>query len=615
MSTNSRVCDRCIRFIWVGDLRRPRCTRCFEVGFSCTYSTERRKPGPARGSRRQIHADRMGETGHSNSPGSPHNDQDGPEDLDSIQSSLGDTRATRPSASQTTPSQATLPDFNQLGFSVSPHGSIDSHQQSQARFPGYYLEPQQERQLLVHFFDEVHSAIPLFQKDKFLKRYDSGLVYPGLVLTIVAITAKILGPISYWKSEDIHECIVALLKTTSDRDSSSTRISLDEFKRDCILVYYEFHQYPGPSSWMKINGLTRRAQLMGLNQIDNPELCSAFDIALVTEDDIEDWRSLFWCIYALDCYSNVTCGAPFMIDLDSINTALLRRSNNDDGDVPVSVPKIYLPDEPDRLWKTVQDIVSSGCAVDYNIHMVTTTVLRQTGRILRLRTEGKRLPYQVQAVKNLVTTLRLSLPPRYLNPSRNVLKAESQADHHTRLTNILHLHMARFTLTMPQDLGTNEAEWMENWHQSLETCQDIVLVVEQWNNHFSPRVDPAICFIGFSALTMLELHRRSVIASESPLLASLNQSIKVLLLFLEHFATMWAVPKLLIRQFKNYQTDIPLTYMDIDLILNRLKTPLHPKAVEVTSPMALDGMESLAYLDMAVYFPDTWSFDIVGHHV
>ncbi|KAI0599777.1 hypothetical protein F4775DRAFT_549810 [Biscogniauxia sp. FL1348] len=613
MPTNSRVCDRCIRKKVKCDLKRPRCTRCSEVGFSCTYSTERRKPGPARGSRRRKHADRVTETGQSNSPDSPQNDQDGPEHLRS-EPSLGDTLASQPSASQTTP-QATLPDFDQPGFGFSPHGSINSHQQSQPRFPGYYLEPQQERQILVHFFDEVHSAIPLFQKEKFLKRYDSSLVYPGLIMAMVAITAKILGPISYWRSEDIDECIGALLKTTSDHDSSSTRISLDEFKRDCILVYYEFHQYPGPSSWMKINGLTRRAQLMGLNQIDNPELCSAFDMALVTEDEIEDWRSLFWCIYSLDCYSNVTCGAPFMIDLDSINTALVSRSNNDDGDVPLSVSRIYLPDEPDRLWKTVQDIVSSGCAVDYNIHMVTTTMLRQTGKILRLRTEGKRLPDQILAIKNTLATIRLSLPPRYLNPSRNVLRAESQANHHTRLTNILHLHMARYILTMPRDLVSNEAEWMENWQQSLETCQDIVLVIEQWNNHFSPRVDPAICFIIFSALIMLELYRRSAIASASPLLDSLNQGIKVLLLFLEHFGTMWAVPKLLIQQFKNFQTDIPLTYMDIDLILNRFKVPLHPKAVEMASPTVLDSMETLASLDMAVYFPDTWTFDILDHNV
>lgn len=37
----------------VGDLQRPCCSRCSEAGLPCTYSAERRKPGPPRGSRRQ----------------------------------------------------------------------------------------------------------------------------------------------------------------------------------------------------------------------------------------------------------------------------------------------------------------------------------------------------------------------------------------------------------------------------------------------------------------------------------------------------------------------------------------------------------------------------------
>lgn len=35
-----------------GDLQRPQCSRCSEGGFSCVYSTERKKPGPPRGARR-----------------------------------------------------------------------------------------------------------------------------------------------------------------------------------------------------------------------------------------------------------------------------------------------------------------------------------------------------------------------------------------------------------------------------------------------------------------------------------------------------------------------------------------------------------------------------------
>ncbi|KAI1501855.1 hypothetical protein F5X99DRAFT_418275 [Biscogniauxia marginata] len=614
MAMNSRVCDRCIRFV-SGDLKRPHCTRCSEVGLTCTYTLERRKPGPSRGARRQKHASLSSESNRHTSPGLVRNEERDCAvalDLMPTQSPLGDALALQPSASQTTP-QTTITDFNQLDLNFSPYGSAVAHPESQLGYPGYHLESGQEREILVHFFDEVHAAVPLFQKAKFLRLYDDGLVHRDLVTTMVAVTAKILGPVSYWRADDVDKCINALLNTTSfERDlSSNFCASLDEFRQECLLVYYEFHQFPGPSAWMKISQLTRRAQVMGLNQIDNPELCSAFDSSLANQDEIEDWRCLWWCIYTLDSYSNISSGAPFIIDLDSINTALIRRSSNGDGDVPSSMPKLFLPDEMDQLWKTTQDIISSGCAVDCNIHMITTTMLRQAGNLLRLRTEGKRLPSRTASLKSSLATLRLSLPPRYLNPARNVLGAETNADHHTRLTNILHMHMARFVLALPRDMAIDETEWMDNWQQSLETCQDIVLAVEQWNNRFSPRVDPAICFIIFLALNMLELHRRSIILdSTSPLLANIVQGQNVLLLFLEQFSSMWAVPKVLIQQFRNFQTDTPLTYANIDRILNRYKCPLHPKTLQSSSPAILDNTEAFPSLEQAMYFSDMWSFNL-----
>ncbi|KAL7907567.1 hypothetical protein GGI35DRAFT_454413 [Trichoderma velutinum] len=52
----SRVCDRCIRKKIKCDTQRPTCSRCFEHRHTCVYSYTRRRPGPARGSRRTRHA-------------------------------------------------------------------------------------------------------------------------------------------------------------------------------------------------------------------------------------------------------------------------------------------------------------------------------------------------------------------------------------------------------------------------------------------------------------------------------------------------------------------------------------------------------------------------------
>ncbi|KAI0542097.1 hypothetical protein GGR58DRAFT_497452 [Xylaria digitata] len=567
----NRVCDRCIRKKVKCDLQRPDCSRCLEAGSPCTYSAERKKPGII-----------------------------SPDAIEGL----------------------CLPQGEAGGFeSFSLHDLIARdapiaevvHPNSQ--YPGYSLGREQERDLLVHFFGEVHPAIPLFRIDHFLKKYDDGLAEKALLVAIVTVAAKVLSPISFWKPEDVEQCMKFLLETTSPETvSQDTHNSLDSFRLECLLAYYEFHQFPGSSSWMRISRLARRAYSVGVNQVDNPELCSAFDCTITTEDEIEDWRYLFWCIYCLDSYSNISVGTPFVVELESINTALARNPHDQAHGLPNSVSKIFLPDDIEDIWKTAKEIVSNGVMVNYNLHMVTTTTLRQAGYIMRLRALGKRLTTKkITTLKCALATLRLSLPSRYLNPARNVLSGESCIDHHIRLTNILHLHMAHLIIAIPPRLDENEAEFMQNWLESLEPCQNIVSVVEHWDNQHSPRIDPAICLIAFTALCFLELHRWSTADPTASLIASLSHGQHLLLLFLEQFSSMWAVPRCLIQQFQKVQDkyrDTRLTYAEIDQQLSRFKTPLHPKTLERSSAISTTAPDTNTNNDTTMHIDDIWSFDV-----
>ncbi|KAI1084697.1 hypothetical protein F5B20DRAFT_522871 [Whalleya microplaca] len=612
MSLNCRVCDRCIQKKVKCDLQRPRCSRCSEAGYSCTYSKEKRRPGPPRAARSRNQAALTVEH-HLNDSSDLrinrlHDNSPCPVPL---QPPLGDPL-------HAGALQQSMPEFNEFSLDFAPYSSATETIENPPGFQGYYLTAEQERDILIHFFDEVHTAIPFSQKGKFLRMYDDGATSRDLVVTIATVTAKILGPTSYWSVQDVELCMGALLKATAyDNDSSSAQTSLDQFRQECLLAYYNFHQSPGPPAWMRIGRLIRKAHIMGLNQIENPDLCSAFDIRIVSEDDIEDWRYIWWCVFCLDSYSNISSGSPFIIDLESINTALPKRSNIADEVIP-DRPKLFLPDNVDQLWKTSQDIVSRNCVVDFNIHMVTTTILRQAGTLLRLRSERKRLYSRAAVLKNSLASLRLSLPPRYLNPARNALRSESGADHHIRLTNILHLHMTRLVISLPQDLEANETIWMDNWQQALETCQDIALVIEQWNNQFSPRVDPAICLIVFAALWISNLHRRCITDATSPLLASLRQNENILLLFLEQFSSIWALPKLLIKYYRKISADGPLTsltYRDVDQALDRFKTPLHPKNFQPVSAIDIDITAPFENFDPAFNFADVWSFNVQDSHI
>lgn len=467
----------------------------------------------------------------------------------------------------------------------------------------------------------------MFQQGKFLKLYDDGVATSDLVITMATITAKVLGPINFWRQEDIDLCMSTLLASTAyESDSASSQVSLDLLRQGCLLAYYEFHQFPGPSAWMRISRLTRKAYAMGLNQIENPDLCSAYDAELASEDEIEDWRYVWWCLYCLDSYSNISLGAPFVVDLESINTALVRRSTTDDG-APES-PKLFLPDEVDQLWRTAQDVVLNRFTREFNIHIVTTTILRQAGNLLRLRMMKKPVNHKTEVLKSNLASLRLALPPRYLNPVRNVLIDELGLQHHARLTNMMHLHMTRLLINLPHDIQADEAEWLDCWQQTLEACQDIVSVVEQWNNQYSPRVDPAICIIAFVALWITNLHRRCIVDATSPLLPSLAQAENILLLFLEQFSMMWALPKMLIRKipivayvkdsaklfspdtFKTSPSNDPLTYLDVDRMVRQLKMPLHPKTFHQAYAVSLGTPDLFGGFDIGTGFVNSLPFSI-----
>ncbi|KAI1428785.1 hypothetical protein F5Y12DRAFT_729978 [Xylaria sp. FL1777] len=615
LSVKNRVCDRCIRKKVKCDLQRPYCSRCSEAGLPCTYSAERKKPGPPRGSRRQRHGATPAGSASIETQSTQDHQGDNLLTLDQ-DCLLHGSDVVSPGTIEGLCLHQGDEDFGNANLHDSIYDPIAAilHPDSQNIYPGYSLSREHERELLVHFFDEVHPAIPLFRIGHFLKKYDDGLAEKNLLVTIVTVAAKVLSPISFWKAEDVELCMKFLLETMSPETASrNIHNSLESFRLECLLAYYEFHQFPGSSPWMRISRLARRAYTVGINHIDNPEMCSAFDYTTATDGEIEDWRYLFWCIYCLDSYSNISVGTPFVVELESINTALATQPHDQAHGLPTSTSKVFLPDDVEDIWKTAKEIVSNGIMINYNLHMVTTTAIRQAGYIMRLRAEGKRLPTKTAALKGALTALRLSLPHRYLNPARNVLGGESCLDHHIRLTNILHLQMASLIIVLPPKLDGNEVEFMQSWLESLEPCQNIVSVVEQWDSQHSPHIDPAICFIVHSALCFLEIHRWSTAEPTAPFIASLNQSQNLLLLFLEQFSSMWTVPRFLIRQFRKAQSrykDTQLTCAEVDHLLSRFKTPLHPKTLERPLPTHTTASHTNTNNDVTMQLDDLWSFDM-----
>ncbi len=100
-------------------------------------------------------------------------------------------------------------------------------------------------------------------------------------------------------------------------------LSLDQFRRAYLLAFYEFHQFPGRQSWLRVGRVTRMAYRIGLDRLDRIRMLY-HDWSTVSDEDIQEWRSLWWCIYRLDTYSNLSCGTPYLIDDAFISTSFVR---------------------------------------------------------------------------------------------------------------------------------------------------------------------------------------------------------------------------------------------------------------------------------------------------
>lgn len=365
-----------------------------------------------------------------------------------------------------------------------------------------------------------------------------------LLLVIFALTVKILGQREFCGGPGLKERLRHLRERNSlESKTSASRWSLDDFRQACLLAYYEFHEHPGESAWLRVGNLTRKAYYCGLHQLDNHDLCDDNDD---DDDDKDEWRYVWWCIFCLDSYSNVTSASPFVVHVESIRTSLITNSGRE----RARKAQIFLPGQPEMFWQTVEAIKSHGHNVNFNLHIITTAILREAATLYRLwwQNPSDRLQDRLTALEHHLTEIRLALPPRYLNIARDALHEESHHAYHARLICALHLHISRLVICLPLLLQRSKEERQDIWYKTLEYCQDIVAVVKQWDNQHSPSVDPAVCFIIYTALVILHLHYNSMSSSGAVRLARVKTQENILRLFLEQFATFWYLPRLLISK-------------------------------------------------------------------
>jgi hypothetical protein len=470
---------------------------------------------------------------------------------------------------------------------------------------------------LQKYFEVVHDAMPILSKSRFYAGIDSSQISQDLILTLVLITAKLTDFRFIHDDVNADTHIDEMLSFGSLEEMISESPNIDQLRKACLLAFYEFHQFPGRTAWLHIGKITRIAYWMGLDRLEDPVISRS----LGSPGDREDWRLVWWCIYRLDSYANLSAGTPYLVDEGLVGTALAQDQQpltHSPDDSSATVEKLFLPAQPDGL-----DRLASSTAVltpqnlIFNLHIITATAMRQCGRALRLfaRMPKAERSLALTDIERSLSALRLALPSNYLNPMRNASADETSYQHHARLVTVLHMNMARLLVSILRCATVEEGdEWLLSWQQNLETCQDIASVSEQWNSTFTLSVDPAVSFILFTTLIFLDIHIKAAVISASQFQSKLEHCKGVLLLLLEQFSKAWTLPRLLIRtssvpqgprihqlirrmhevSYRSFNELLvgPLSHQQILLILSRFEAPLHPRWLQFLSSASIEHLHA-----------------------
>ncbi|GAQ11818.1 NADPH-dependent 1-acyldihydroxyacetone phosphate reductase [Aspergillus lentulus] len=557
------------------DQKRPVCSRCHEGGFACVYSSSKKKPGPARGTRKAVRR-------AAKSPvKSAHSFVTSEQNDEHVSSFFSDIFVASPATGfqmdadagfatggGTSQPQSLLAGLTPLDPAAGPSVSSELG-----------ISPEMQAKLVHDFFDFVHYSMPLFRKDEFLQQYEDGTINRSILLTVLAVTAKSLGLPQGWQVGNIDDCLQQLLKNDPLDGPTQPALQLDAFRQSCLLAFYRFHQGHGGDAWDYISRISRKALRLGLHQLDSTDRYNSFDDILTTPANLEEWRYVWWCIYCFDSYSNIMAATPFVVEKESIRTALVATSLEGSSDICDGSPvKQFLPTDTRDLWRISAEMGARSTPASYfNMHIVTTTLLREAAAIFRLRRQSpsEGLHQRRSQLADHLSAVLLSLPPQFLREARNAFANESSVDHHARLVCLLHLHAARLLNTITFD-PSDDSAWMTSWERSLAHSEAIVAVIREWDSRYCSTVDPAICLIVFCTLILLYLHEIHEATPGMPALSERLQAERnILLLFLEQFAKVWALPSSLKASFEKFTSVVhgPLSSYDIGRVL--IQVPGH----------------------------------------
>ena len=392
----------------------------------------------------------------------------------------------------------------------------------------------------------IHPSTPLFNQEAFLSEYDCGLLDSTITEIVAAITLVILRPRKEFAVANAPEYLAHQLAVTEREGGlSHSHGSLTWFQQACLLAYYAFHSCPDRRSWFRIGHLTREAYSLGLHQLDTTEPLLTF-ADRSQQGDQDSWRKVWWLIHGLDSHSNISAATPFVVEAESIRTAIKRvhaNSAHDDG-------LIFLPADVGDMWETIKTLIRCDATDHFSLHIAITAWINQVAKIYRLGLQGQnsQLESRLRTLEDTFVTVRLAFPSWYLNSTRMASQNETRLQHNARLVNCIVLLATQTLLAATAMLHSPTTQLVDGWNRMLESCDRVVSVVKACDPQSFTAMDPALCLIVSLHWSLLDLYARCQHEIHPGLQAKLMRHKQILVLFLEQFAMYWYLPRFLLGE-------------------------------------------------------------------
>lgn len=293
------------------------------------------------------------------------------------------------------------------------------------------------------YFRAVALPVPLFSESKFYDDYACGRIPTYLLNAMFCLASRFASEAStlHLANNDVlllgQQFSREAEKEMKQLNMAPASVSVAQVKASCLLVFYHYSCFAMREASEQCSRAVRMAYMCGLHQVDNPNRRGP-DASPITLDT-EEKRSLWWCIWTLDCFTSITsCLPPSIDDLTLATTFPTCELSKATTVSSLPGKKRSLLDEMDEDWYKLDESESRGTRTQF-VLLSASSMAREAACLRRLGLENLQydLHKRLMCLEKRWRSMMTGLPPWFLVPNRHEL--DSDPEEHRQRLEAIHL--------------------------------------------------------------------------------------------------------------------------------------------------------------------------------